>query len=68
MLGATLTSGQSITYDMAPGRKAYLVATSGRVMLNDVLLEARDGAAVRDERTFRIEALADTEIVLVDTV
>jgi redox-sensitive bicupin YhaK (pirin superfamily) len=68
VLGATLTSGQSITYDITPGRKAYLVATSGRVSLNDVLLEARDGAAVRDERTLRIAALADTEIVLVDAV
>ena len=66
VLGASLTSGQSIAYDMAPGRKAYLVATSGRVTLNDVLLEARDGAAVHDEQTLRIEALADTEIVLVD--
>ncbi|MFC5343423.1 pirin family protein (plasmid) [Brevundimonas staleyi] len=67
-LGATLAAGQSLTYDMAPGRKAYLVATSGRITVNDVPLEARDGAAVRDEATLRIEALADTEIVLVDTV
>ena len=66
VLGATLTAGQSLTYDMAPGRKAYLVATSGRITLNDLPLEARDGAAVRDERTLHIAALADTEIVLVD--
>ena len=68
VLGATLTAGQSLTYDMAPGRKAYLVATSGRITLNDIELNARDGAAVREERTLRIAALADTEIVLVDTV
>ena len=66
VLGATLTAGQSLTYDMAPGREAYLVATSGRITLNDVPLEARDGAAVRAERTLRIAALADTGIVLVD--
>lgn len=53
---------------MAPGRKAYLVATSGRITLNDGPLEARDGAAVREERTLRIMALADTKIVLVDAV
>ena len=29
VLGATLTSGQSIAYDMAPGRKAYLVPRVG---------------------------------------
>ena len=51
---------------MAPGREAYLVATSGRITLNDVPLEARDGAAVRAERMLRIAALADTGIVLVD--
>jgi quercetin 2,3-dioxygenase len=68
VLGATLTAGQSLAYDMAPGRKAYLVATSGRVTLNDIELNARDGAAVREERGLRIAALADTEIVLVDTV
>lgn len=68
VLGATLTAGQFLTYDMAPGRKAYLVATTGRITLNDGPLDARDGAAVREERTLRIAALADTEIVLVDAV
>ena len=68
VLGATLTAGQSLTYDMAPGRKAYMVATSGRITLNGIELHARDGAAVRDERTLRIAALTDTEIVLVDAV
>ena len=68
VLGATLTRGQSLTYDLAPGRKGYLVATSGRVTLNEVSLEARDGAAIRDERALHIAALADTEIMLVDAV
>ena len=68
VLGATLTVGRFLTYDMAPGRQAYLVATRGRIILNDVPLEAGDGAAVRGERTLRIAALADTEIVLVDAI
>ena len=66
VLGATMMAGQSLTYDLTPGRKAYLVATSGRITLNGVALEARDGAAVRDELTIHVTALADTEIVLVD--
>ena len=66
VLGATMMAGQSLTYDLTPGRKAYLVATSGRITLNSVALEARDGAAVRDESTIHVKALADTEIVLVD--
>ena len=68
VLGATLPTGQSLIYDLAPGRKAYLVATSGRITLNGVALGARDGAAAQDERTLCIAALADTEIVLVDAV
>lgn len=68
VLGATLTAGQTITHDIAPGRKAYLVATGGRITLNQVAMEARDGAAVWEERALRITALADTEIVLVDAV
>jgi redox-sensitive bicupin YhaK (pirin superfamily) len=68
VLGAALGAGQSLTYELEPGRKAYLVATSGRITLNNLALEARDGAAVRDERELRIEALADTEIVMVDAM
>jgi redox-sensitive bicupin YhaK (pirin superfamily) len=68
VLGATLSAGQCLFYRMKPGRKAYMVATSGQITLNDIVLEARDGAAVQDEPELRIEVLADTEIVLVDTI
>ena len=43
VLGATLAAGHSLTYDMAPGRKAYLVATSGGSPLTTVRWKARDG-------------------------
>ena len=34
--------------------------------INGVQLNARDGAAVRDERELRIEAQTDAELVLVE--
>lgn len=66
VLGATLTPGQQLDYDLAQGRKAYLVPARGSVRINDVVLHARDGAAVRNEPHLTIEALEDAELVLVD--
>ena len=35
--------------------------------MNDVRIDEGDGAAIRDERVLRLAALADTELVLVDS-
>jgi hypothetical protein len=43
------------------------VPATGSVELNGVQLDARDGAAIRDESVLRVTALADAELVLVDT-
>jgi redox-sensitive bicupin YhaK (pirin superfamily) len=66
VLGATLKAGESTAYMLAAGRYAYLVA-SGKVEINGVRIDARDGAAIRDEDVLNIMALEDTELVLVDT-
>lgn len=66
VMGATLNAGQSLSYDLGPKRKAYLVPARGRIKLNGLVLDTRDGATVRDERQLRIEAIEDAEIVLVD--
>jgi len=63
--GATLKAGESTEYDLG-GRYAYLVPASGVVEVNGTRLEARDGAAVRDEAVLRVTALEDAEVVLVD--
>ncbi len=41
---------------------------AGSIEVNGVRVDARDGAAIRDESRIAIKALADAEIVLVDTV
>jgi redox-sensitive bicupin YhaK (pirin superfamily) len=67
VLGATLKAGESTEYTLAPGRYAYLVPATGSVELNGVKLDARDGAAIRDESVLKVTALDDAELVLVDT-
>jgi redox-sensitive bicupin YhaK (pirin superfamily) len=65
--GATIKAGETADYTLAEGRVAYLVPASGRIEVNGVVLNARDGAAIRDERTLRITANEDAEIVLVES-
>jgi redox-sensitive bicupin YhaK (pirin superfamily) len=66
VLGATLRAGEQADYSLAVGRYAYLVPARGAVELNGMRLEARDGAAIRDEPSLRVTALEDAELVLVD--
>ncbi len=67
VLGAALKAGEEARYDLAAGRHAYLATAAGEIEVNGVRLEARDGAAILDEPVLTVRALADAEIVLVDT-
>jgi redox-sensitive bicupin YhaK (pirin superfamily) len=64
--GATIKAGESVTYAIAPDRHAYLVPATGRVRVDDVEANARDGVAITGVDSFTISALEDSEIVLVD--
>jgi len=66
VLGATLQAGESVTYATDPSRHAYLVPATGRVAIDGAELAARDGAAITGLDRFTIEALEDSEIVMVD--
>ena len=65
ILGATVKAGDAIEFDAAPDRHLYLVP-SGRVRVNGVEAQARDGIAITGEETLRIEAEDGAELVLVD--
>lgn len=67
VLGLTLAAGETVQYELGEERFAYLVPAKGTAEVNGVRLEARDGAAVRNERTLTVTALEDVELVLVDT-
>ncbi len=66
VLGATLLAGGTAAYALSPDRHAYLVSAAGRVRVNGVELDARDGAAITGETRLEIEALDAAELVLVD--
>lgn len=64
--GATLKAGETIEYLLGKDRHAYLVPAVGAVEVNGIRLNARDGAAVKDEEVLKVTALEDAEVVLVD--
>ena len=65
VLGATVKAGERIEFDAEPGRHLYLVP-SGRIEVNGVAAEARDGVAITGEARLTIEAHENAELVLVD--
>ena len=65
VLGATVSAGDSISIDAGPDRHLYLVP-SGRVRVNGVEANPRDGVAITGEDRIKIEAVDDAELVLVD--
>ena len=67
VLGATLKAGESLNYAVGKGRSVYLVPAKGAIEVNGVRVDARDGAAIRDEPGLEIKALDEAELVLVDT-
>ena len=68
VLGATLKAGERLTYALAEGRRAYLVPAVGAVEVNGTTLNARDGAAIKDEAEITITAKDDAELVMVDSL
>lgn len=66
VLAATLSAGQAIEYPADPARHQYLVAPTGRVRVNGFEAQPRDGVAITGEESVRVEALDDTEVVMVD--
>jgi redox-sensitive bicupin YhaK (pirin superfamily) len=65
IFGATVKGGESIAIEAEAGRHLYLVP-SGRVRVNGVEANPRDGVAITGETKIEIEAQDDSELVLVD--
>jgi hypothetical protein len=66
ILGATLKAGQTVVHRLEPGRKAYLVAATGRLTVNGRTAGARDGVVLEDIEEVTIAAEEDSEILLAD--
>lgn len=66
IVAATLKAGESAEYAIGKDRKAYLVPAVGAIRIEDVQINARDGAAISDVEVIRVTAVEDSEIVMVD--
>ena len=66
VLGATLKAGETAEYLLGTARFAYLVPATGRIEVNGVAVNSRDGVAIKNETALTVKALEDAEIVLVD--
>ncbi|TWI54778.1 hypothetical protein IQ22_01681 [Pseudomonas duriflava] len=66
LLAATLKAGQTADYMLGNQRKGYLVAAKGRIEVNGIPADARDGLAITQEEAIKVTALEDSEVILVD--
>ena len=65
---ATVNAGARLTYELEDGRHAYLVAARGRIRVNGIDADPRDGIAIRDIGRIEVEAIDNAELVLVDSL
>ncbi|MGL5838380.1 MAG: pirin family protein [Sphingorhabdus sp.] len=66
VMGATLKTGESLTYVIDAHRHAYMVPATGKIEVNGQAVHARDGVAI-GEGEIAIIAIEDSEIVFVDS-
>jgi hypothetical protein len=66
VLGATLKRDQTVQYEVGERRYLYLAPAIGQLLVNGLRIEARDGVAIKDVRQLIIDAISDSEFVLVD--
>lgn len=61
-----LDAGTHLDYDTDPTRRIFVYVTSGKLEINDHLIETTDQARIHLEATIDIDAIEDTEFVLID--
>jgi redox-sensitive bicupin YhaK (pirin superfamily) len=66
VMGATVKAGESVTYATQADRHTYLVPATGKIKVNDIEANARDGVAITGVESFTVTALEDAELVMVD--
>lgn len=66
VVAATLKAGETAEYPLGKDRKAYLVPATGAIRIDEVRVNARDGAAIADVEVLKVTAIEDSEIVMVD--
>lgn len=67
VLATHLDKGQTLDYTLT-NKYAYLVAARGHYEINEIVANQGDGVAIKDEKTIKIKAIEETEIVMVLTL
>jgi redox-sensitive bicupin YhaK (pirin superfamily) len=67
VLGAMILGGSTIEFELRESDAAYLVPATGSVRVNGVRIGTRDGATIRNENRIQVEALVNSEVVLIVT-
>ena len=63
---AVLKPAQKLTHEIPVGRHVWLQLVRGVLELEGDELRESDGAAISDERSIRLEAVAEAEMLLFD--
>ena len=66
VFGAALSRGQSVSHRIGPDRHIYVIVACGRVSLNGTDLGPRDGAVVDGVDELNVDAVADSDVLLLD--
>jgi len=67
ILGAVLQSGSTVVHQIPAGHAAYLVPSSGSVLVNAVRVDALSGLVINEESAIAVTAVSDAELVLIVT-
>ncbi len=66
MYGTILEAGDTLTHQLAQGRRAYVHVARGEAMVNGQPLTAGDGLSLTDEQQVNLEGVESAEILLFD--
>lgn len=66
LMAAILDAGETVTVDLEPGRKAYLVPARGQVEVNGHVVPERGSVEIEHEEHLSIKAKDGAEVVLLD--
>src|SRR5262245_13688220 len=66
LYASLLKPGDKVSYDLKPGRNAWIQVARGQVKVNGELLKEGDGASLTTEAKIALEGETDSELLLFD--
>lgn len=66
LYASVLEAGNNVSYELLPNRQGWVQVIRGNLQLNDVILEAGDGAAIVDESYVKMVAKDSSELLFFD--